>query len=176
MKLRRATKSDLPVILGIHNDAVKTLAAIWTDSLETLEDRKNWFESRIAGGYPVIVAEDDNGDVLGCGSYGPFREKSGYNKTMEHSVYVTPQSRGKGAGSVLLEKLVELAKQDQLHVLIGAIDSDNKGSIRLHERYGFKVSGELPQVGFKFGRWLNLTLMTLILNNDKAPAAHAHDE
>ena len=175
MKLRHATKSDLPTLLEIHNDAVKTLAAIWTDTLETLEDRQIWFDKRIAGGFPIIVAEDENGDVLGYGSYGSFREKSGYNKTVEHSVYVTPQSRGKGAGSVLLEKLIELAKQDDHHVLIGAIDSENKGSIRLHERYGFRITGELPQVGFKFGRWLDLTLMTLILNNDEAPAAHAHE-
>ncbi|GHB44631.1 N-acetyltransferase [Pseudovibrio japonicus] len=175
MKLRQATKSDLPTILEIHNDAVKTLAAIWTDALETLEDRQKWFDNRLADGFPIIVAEDDNGELLGYGSYGPFREKSGYGKTIEHSVYVTPQSRGKGAGSVLLEKLIELAKQDGHHVLIGAIDSENKGSISLHARYGFKVTGELPQVGFKFGRWLDLTLMTLILNNDPAPDAYVHD-
>ncbi|MFS8184256.1 N-acetyltransferase family protein [Pseudovibrio denitrificans] len=175
MKLRHATKSDLPTLLEIHNDAVKTLAAIWTDTLETLEDRKTWFDKRIAGGFPIIVAEDENGDVLGYGSYGSFREKSGYDKTVEHSVYVTPQSRGNGAGSVLLERLIELAKQDDRHVLIGAIDSENKGSIRLHERYGFKITGELPQVGFKFDRWLDLTLMTLILNNDEAPAAYVHE-
>ncbi len=175
MKLRHATKSDIPAILEIHNDAVKTLAAIWTDNLETLEDRQNWFDNRLADGLPVIVAEDDSGAVLGYGSYGPFREKSGYNKTMEHSVYITPQSRGNGAGSALLEELIKLARQGGYHVLVGAIDSENKGSIGLHERYGFKVTGELPQVGFKFGRWLDLTLMTLILNNDPAPEAYVHD-
>ncbi|SDR18967.1 GNAT family N-acetyltransferase [Pseudovibrio sp. Tun.PSC04-5.I4] len=174
MIIRDATKTDLPALLDIHNDAVKTLAAIWTDTLETLEDRTNWFDARIAGGFPIIVAEDVNGEVLGYGSYGPFRDKSGYDKTMEHSVYITPQAQGKGAGSALLVKLIELAKADRHHVLVGAIDSENTGSIRLHERYGFKVTGELPQVGFKFGRWLDLTLMSLLLNADEAPAAYDH--
>ncbi len=176
MKLRRATRSDLPAILDLHNDAVKTLAAIWTDKLDTLQDREDWFESRMKDGFPVIVAEAGNGEFLGYGSYGPFREKSGYDKTMEHSVYITPDARGQGAGSALLEELVRLAREDRYHVLVGAIDSENKGSIRLHERFGFKVTGELPQVGFKFGRWLDLTLMTLILNSDQAPAAHMHDD
>ncbi|KZL22067.1 N-acyltransferase YncA [Pseudovibrio axinellae] len=174
MNLRRAIKSDLPALLEIHNDAVKSLAAIWTDALETLEDRENWFDKRTAGGFPIIIAENSQGEILGYGSYGPFREKSGYDKTLEHSVYIRPEAQGKGAGSALLQVLIVLAKQDQYHVLIGAIDSENKGSIRLHERYGFKVTGELPQVGFKFGRWLDLTLMTLILNDDEAPVAYIH--
>lgn len=173
MILRWATAADLPAILEIHNDAVKTLAAIWTDTLETLEDRERWLAARQAGGFPVIVAED-HGVVLGYGSYGPFREKSGYDLTMEHSVYITPEARGKGAGSALLQKIIKLAKENGIHVLVGAIDSDNDGSIRLHERFGFKTTGQLPQVGFKFGRWLDLTLMTLILNNDPAPASVEH--
>ncbi|MBD8892383.1 N-acetyltransferase [Labrenzia suaedae] len=171
MLLRDGTEEDLPALLEIHNDAVRTLKAIWTDRQETLESRRDWFRSRKSAGLPVIVAEDESGQVVGYGSFGPYREKEGYRLTVEHSVYVLPQARGLGAGRLLLERLIELARGQGYHVLVAAIDGENGGSIALHEKCGFKVVGRLPQVGMKFGDWLDLVLMTLVLDDHANPPA-----
>jgi phosphinothricin acetyltransferase len=171
MLLRPATLDDVPALLDIHNDAVRRLAAIWTDKQETLAERQAWFTGRTGAGLPVIVAVDDAGTILGYGSYGPFRAKEGYRLTMEHSVYVTEAAQGRGVGKALMQRLITKAKASGVHVLVGAIDAENATSIALHERLGFETTGRLPQVGFKFGRWLDLVFMTLILDNAPAPAA-----
>jgi len=169
MHIRPATSADLPALLDIHNDAVRTLKAIWTDKPDTLDDRRAWFEARREAGLPVIVAETDDGTVAGYGSYGPFRPKEGYRLTLEHSVYVAPDVRGRGIGKALLVRLIELARADGCHVLVGAIDGENTGSIALHRQLGFDVTGRLPQVGMKFGQWLDLVLMTLVLDDRPVP-------
>lgn len=169
MLLRDATPDDLPALLDIHNDAVRTLKAIWTDKLDTAEDRRSWFEARRQAGLPVVVAEMPDGTVAGYGSYGPYRPKEGYRHTMEHSIYVLPQARGSGMGHALLARLVELARQNGHHVLIGSVESGNAASIALHRKLGFEVSGRLPQIGAKFGQWLDLVLMTLVLDGRTAP-------
>ncbi|ADZ72147.1 GNAT family N-acetyltransferase [Polymorphum gilvum] len=169
MHLRDATAADLPALLAIHNDAVRTLKAIWTDKTETLEDRRTWFDGRRAAGFPVIVAEDAAGRVVGYGSYGPFRAKDGYRLTLEHSVYVDPATQGRGVGKALLKRLIELARADGYHVLVGAIDGENETSIALHRQFGFETVGRMPQVGIKFGQWLDLVLMTLVLDNRSEP-------
>lgn len=171
MHLRDAIGEDVPALLNIHNDAVRTLKAIWTDRQETLESRRAWFDARKAAGLPIIVAEDESGQVVGYGSFGPYREKEGFRLTMEHSVYVLPEARGLGAGRALLERLIEVARQDGYHVLVAAIDGENTGSVALHEKCGFKVVGRLPQVGMKFGDWLDLVLMTLLLDDKTNPPA-----
>ncbi len=169
MHLRHATPADLPTLLDIHNDAVRSLRAIWTDRLDTLEDRKAWFETRTQAGLPVIVAETEDGKVVGYGSYGPYRPKEGYRLTMEHSVYVTRQARGTGAGTALLAKLIEQAREDGYHVLIGSVEAENTASVALHRKLGFEIAGRLPQVGMKFGEWLDLYLMTLVLDGRPMP-------
>lgn len=171
MLFRPATLDDVPALLDIHNDAVRRLAAIWTDKQETLAERQAWFSGRTGAGLPVIVAVDDAGTILGYASYGPFRAKEGYRLTMEHSVYVTEAAQGRGVGKALLHRIIVEAKASGVHVLVGAIDAENAASIALHEKLGFEISGRLPQVGFKFGRWLDLVFTTLILDNAPAPAA-----
>ncbi|MTI17244.1 N-acetyltransferase family protein [Rhodobacteraceae bacterium RKSG542] len=171
MIIRAAIERDLPEILEIHNDAVKTLPAVWTDAEDSLDQRATWFHQRMELGYPVIVSESADGEVLGFGSYGRFREKSGYDLTVEHSVYVKKGARGQGAGRKMLLALINQAREDGFHAMVGAIDSENKASIVLHRKLGFEVSGILPQVGYKFGRWLDLTLVTMILDEASAPAA-----
>ena len=171
MLLRAATDDDLPALLDLHNNAVRELRAIWTDRLDTLEDRRNWLEGRRAAGLPVIVAVDEHGGLIGYSSYGPFRAKEGYRLTMEHSIYVNQTAQGKGIGKALLADLIERAKAAGVHVLVGAVDADNAASLALHARFGFTETGRLPQVGFKFGEWLDLVFMTLILDTAPAPAA-----
>ena len=88
---------------------------------------------------------------------------------MEHSVYVHKDHRGKGLGQAVMRALIDAARAQELHAMVGAIDAANAGSIALHERLGFKPVGTLPQVGFKFGRWLDLAFYQLLLATPANP-------
>ena len=161
-ELRDATQNDLPAIMDIYNDAVLNTTAIWNDVLVDLENRTEWFNARKDRGFPVIVAIKD-GAVVGYASYGDWRAFDGYRHTREHSIYVHKDGRGAGIGKQLMQALIEHAKGNDVHVLIGAIEAENTASIRLHESLGFRVAGRFSEVGTKFGRWLDLTCMELKL-------------
>ncbi|WP_421361769.1 GNAT family N-acetyltransferase [Agrobacterium rosae] len=161
-ELRDATVDDLPGIMEIYNDAVLNTTAIWNEILVDLENRKEWFKLRKDRGFPVIVAIKD-GAVAGYASYGDWRAFDGYRHTREHSIYVHKDARGAGLGKLLMQALIDYARTNDVHVLIGAIESENTASIRLHETLGFRVAGRFSEVGTKFGRWLDLTCMELKL-------------
>ncbi|WP_415753595.1 GNAT family N-acetyltransferase [Pseudomonas leptonychotis] len=163
MKIQDATATDLPAILAIYNDAVENTTAIWNETLVDLSNRQAWFAERSAAGFPVLVANDAAGMVVGYASYGTWRAIEGFRHTVEHSVYVRSDQRGQGLGPLLMQTLIERAQAAGLHVMVAAIESGNSASIRLHERLGFVTSGQMPQVGRKFGRWLDLTFMQLML-------------
>ncbi|MCV9932799.1 GNAT family N-acetyltransferase [Flavobacterium sp. LS1R47] len=160
--IRPATPHDLVKILDIVNYSILHTTANYSYETQTIEVQKKWFEDKNSKNLPVIVAEL-NGDVIGFGSYGPFREKIGYQYTVEHSVYVTENIIGKGIGSKLLTELIRLAKEQGYHVMIGAINADNAGSISFHEKFGFVATGTIREVGYKFDHWLDLVFMQLIL-------------
>ncbi|WP_332719148.1 GNAT family N-acetyltransferase [Pelagibacterium mangrovi] len=168
MNIRPATQDDLPQILEIHNDAIRRLDAIWTETEETLADRKAWLNERNANGFAVLVAEQD-GMILGHASYGTYRSKPGYRKTVEHSVYLREDAQGKGAGKALMGALIDDARAKGFHLMVAVIDARNENSIALHQRLGFSLAGRLPQAGFKHGRWLDQVNMVLLLNDDPAP-------
>ncbi|MBN9434127.1 MAG: N-acetyltransferase [Bosea sp.] len=170
MLIRPAGEGDLAEILAIYNDAVVNTTAIWNDDVVDLDNRRAWFAARTAQGYPVLVAEEA-GRVLGYGSYGDFRPFQGYRFTVENSVYVAAEARGKGAGAALLEGLVDHASAAGKHVMIAAITAGNEASVRLHARAGFVETGRLGEVGFKFGRFLDLVLMERRLTATSSPAA-----
>ncbi len=160
--IRPATQNDVGSILQIVNHAIAETTANYDYEPHTIEDQKIWFDEKIDSGFPVIVADVD-GIVAGFGTYGPFRFKYGYRFTAEHSVYVANSYIGKGLGSLLLPELIRLAKNQGLHLLIGGIDASNESSIRFHEKFGFEKCGVIPEVAFKFGRWLDLQFMMLKL-------------
>jgi L-amino acid N-acyltransferase YncA len=162
IKLRPATPDDLEKILAIVNHSILHTTANYNYEIQTLEIQTKWLTDKTAKNLPVIVA-DLEGEVIGFGSYGPFREKIGYQYTVEHSVYVVEEAIGKGIGSQLLKELIRLATVQGYHVMIGAIDADNAGSIAFHERFGFVISGTIREVGYKFDHWLDLVFMQLIL-------------
>jgi phosphinothricin acetyltransferase len=162
IEIREAHEGDLPAILDIYNDVVATSTAIYRDEPATLEDRRSWLAARRAEGQPVLVATDA-GEVVGFAAYGGFRPWPGYRFTVEHSVHVRADRRGQGVGAALMTPLIERAAALGMHVMIAGIDADNAASIRLHERLGFTKSAHLRQVGFKFGRWLDLVLMQRML-------------
>ena len=163
MTIQDAREADLPGILAIYNDAVLHTTAIWNETEVDLANRQAWMAERRAAGFPVLVAQDATGAVLGYASYGTWRSIEGFRHSVEHSVYVRADQRGQGLGPALLVALIERARAARLHVMVAAIERENAASIRLHERLGFVVTGQMPQVGRKFGRWLDLTFMQLIL-------------
>jgi len=123
----------------------------------------SWFEAKRKGNYPVIGAFDDNGRLLGFGSYGAFRNFPAYKYTVEHSIYVDSKTRGQQIGKKLLGEVIRLVENQGYHVLVGGIDAANSVSIRMHEKAGFKRCGRIEQAGFKFGKWLDLCFYQLIL-------------
>lgn len=163
VQIRPALDADLEGIRSIYNDAVVNTTAIWNEVAVDLANRRAWLADRTAAGFPVLVAVDAAGAVLGYASYGTWRAIDGFRHTVEHSVYVRADQRGAGLGASLLEALIAEARRAGLHVLVAAIESENQASIRLHQRFGFTITGQMPQVGRKFDRWLDLTFMQLIL-------------
>jgi phosphinothricin acetyltransferase len=160
--IRPADRADLPAILAIYNDAVLHTTASYDLEPITLEQRAAWFEERERKGFPVLAA-DSGGEVVGFGAYGTFREKPGYRHTVEHTVYVAPGRRGRGVGRALLAELVRLARAQGKHAMIGGVDAENEGSLRFHLALGFVEVGRLREVGHKFGRWLDIIFVELIL-------------
>ncbi|MGA9872240.1 MAG: N-acetyltransferase family protein [Rhodococcus sp. (in: high G+C Gram-positive bacteria)] len=160
MLIRDSTTEDLPAILDIHNDAIRNTTAIWDETEVGLPERMAWLDGRLRAGYPVLTAVVD-GRVAGYASYAQWRPKSSYRLTVEHSVYVSNDFHRRGIASALLTELIVRAKSAGIHALVGVIESRNTTSIALHEKFGFVVVGQMPEVGIKFGRWLDLTLMQL---------------
>jgi len=156
-------------ILDIFNDAILTSTALYDYKPRTRESMVGWFAAKVAGGFPVVGVEDADGALLGFGSYGAFRAWPAYKYTVEHSVYIHKAHRGKGLGLLIMRELIAAARGDGRHVMIGGIDAANAGSVALHARLGFRHVGTLPQVGFKFGRWLDLAFHQLVLDTPAHP-------
>lgn len=163
MLIRAATQDDLPVICDIYNDAVANTTAIWNETLVDIANRAAWLKAREDVGYPVLVAVSDEGVVTGYASFGDWRAFDGYRHTVEHSVYVHKGCRGGGIGRKLMVALIAEAERLGKHVMIAGIESENTASIRLHAQLGFVDTGRMREVGTKFGRWLDLTFMQLVL-------------
>lgn len=159
--VRDADEADLGRIVEILNVAIVETTAVWSLDPVSLEQRRRWLAERRARRFPVLVAESE-GDVVGFGSFGDFRAWEGYAQTVEHSIYVDARARRQGIGRALLAALIERAREAGKHVMVGGIEAENHASIALHERLGFVEVGRMPQVGRKFGRWLDLVFMQLL--------------
>ena len=169
MHIRDAEDHDLSAIAAIYNDAVRHTTAIWNDSPVDVENRRQWWADRQRLGYPVLVAVDPAEAVVGYASFGDWRAFDGYRHTVEHSVYVRADQRGGGLGKALMQGLIDRARAMGKHVMVAGIEAGNTASIRLHERLGFEQVGLLPQVGTKFGRWLDLAFLQLRLDDRDSP-------
>ena len=119
---------------------------------------------------PIVGAFDKDGTLLGFATFGMFRVRPAYKYTVEHSVYVRPDKRGLGLGKVLLKEIIKKAEEQNFHVLVGVIDASNDVSIKLHESEGFKQTGIIKEVGFKFGKWLDAAFYQLILKTPENPS------
>lgn len=169
MQIRDAIDADLGGILQIYNDAVERSTAIWNDHPVDLANRQRWLANLHAQDFPVLVAVDDAQQVIGYATFCAWRPHDGFRNTVEHSVYVRDGQRGAGVGRGLMKALIERAREAGKHVMLGAIESANRDSIHLHQQLGFTHVGQLREVGEKFGQWLDLTFMQLILNRGQIP-------
>ena len=156
-------------ILEILNEAIINSTALYDYTPRTAQSMASWFATKRANGFPVVGAIDTSGRLLGFASWGTFRAFPAYKYTVEHSIYIHSQQRGRGLGKLLLQELIKRAHATQLHVLVGCIDAANIGSIKLHESLGFTHSGTFPQVGYKFGRWLDAAFYQLNLSTPDQP-------
>jgi L-amino acid N-acyltransferase len=169
MKIRAASRADVPAILEIYNEAVLTTTASYDYEPRPLQYRVQWLEDHKRIGFPVFVAEDDSGKVVGWSSLGRFHDRKGYQFTSTNSIYVASHARGRGIGKLLLDPIIDRAKELGLRAIIAVIDAENEASIRLHARCGFFEVGRFPKVGFKFERWLDVVYMELLLPEPATP-------
>jgi L-amino acid N-acyltransferase len=160
--VRDATRQDLPEILSIYNEVIRNSTAVYSEVEFTPARGDAWFDTKAEQAMPFIVAQDATG-VVGFGTFGEFRAWPCYRHTVEHSVHIRADRRGLGLGRTLVLELVARAKTMQKHVMIAGIDADNAISIGLHRSLGFSQVGHFHEVGFKFGRWLDLVFLELSL-------------
>jgi phosphinothricin acetyltransferase len=159
MRIRPATADDLEAINEIYNHFVVRSTCTYQTEPETMEGRRAWFTAHGAK-HPIIVMEDDaEGRVIGWGSLSPFHRRAAYGHTVENSVYVHPAHHRKGIGKLLLARLIELAREAGHHTVVALIDAEQVPSVGLHREMGFEEVGHLREVGFKFGRWLDVIYM-----------------
>lgn len=162
MTVRPARRDDAEAVIALRNHAIEHSTALWTQRPQSPAEGAVWLAAHLDRG-SAFVAEAE-GEVAGFAVYGPWRaDLDGYRHTVENSVYVREVCHGLGIGSALMTALISSARQAGHHMMIADIEADNTSSIRLHERFGFRHVGTVPEVGTKFGRWLDLTIMSLAL-------------
>jgi L-amino acid N-acyltransferase YncA len=153
---------DCPAILEIINDQILTGTALYDYQPRTLAQQLAIFDDKLQKGFPIIVAKVAD-EIVGFGYFSEFRFREAYKFTVEHSVYAKKNYVGKGIGKLLLSELIELAKKQNLHTMIGVIDSENESSIAFHEKFGFEKAGFIKESGYKFDRWLHSVFMQKML-------------
>jgi len=163
--IRRVRVEDLAAINAIYNDYVLNSTA--TFQIEPLPDhaRRAWFDDHRNEQYPVFVAEI-GGELAGWASLSRYASRCAYRFTAEDSIYIACRHCRKGLGRLLLERLIDAAGAAGHHSIIAQISDHNTASIRLHESFGFKTTGELREVGCKFGRWLDITVMQRLVREE----------
>lgn len=170
MKIIHCSKeSHAEAILGILNEAIVNSTALYEYQPRGIESMSAWFQAKADGRFPVIGAIDDSQRLLGFATYGTFRAFPAYKYTVEHSVYVHRDHRGRGVGAILMKSLIATASERQQHVMVGVVDAENAVSVALHEKFGFTRAGVVRQAGFKFGRWLDAVFYQLILPGPEEP-------
>jgi phosphinothricin acetyltransferase len=163
MLIRDAVAGDIPEITEIFNSVIDSSNSIYREEPVPQSERQIWFEDKKLHGFPIIVVEID-GTVVGYGGFGTFRAVQGYRLTVEHTIHIAEAYRRQGLGRILLKQLIELAQAGGYHLMIGAIDSANQGSITLHEEYGFTECARINGAAIKHGEFLTLVLMEKVLD------------
>ncbi len=168
-EIRDATLADVEPMTVIQNALLASHTVEWTERTASFPERVAWFRERVSAGRAVLVAVAPSQDVIGWAAYGDFRSRPGYRLTAELTIHVDRDHWRSGAGRGLLRALIERARADGLHVLVAGIDGENRASVALHRELGFVEVARMPEVGTKFGRWLDLIFMQLPLDDHAAP-------
>lgn len=166
--IRQAKEDDVEDLLSIYNDIIRNTTAVFEYHPHTLAMRQAWYETKKKDGYPVFIAEE-NDKIMGFSSFGPFRAWPAYKYSVENSVYVADGYRGRGIGKQLIPPLINAAIQRDMHIIVASIEATNVTSLRLHQSFGFEEVAHFKQVGYKFGRWLDLKFLQLTLNTPASP-------
>ncbi len=161
MEIRRATERDGEAIRTIYNGEVLTSTATLDLVPRTEEEQRAWMTAH-AGVYPALVAEVGR-EVIGFSSLSPYRPRPGYSTAVEDSVYVAAGSRGQGVGRLLLDGALDAARSHGFHSVVARISAEQEPSIKLHEACGFTMVGIERQIGRKFGRWIDVAILQLVL-------------
>jgi phosphinothricin acetyltransferase len=167
--IRPFRSADLEPTRVIYNDAVTSSVASWDWEPVEPAPWQHWVSVHTTDRNGLFVAEAA-GTVLGFAGFGPFRTKAGYIDTVEDSIYIRADARRRGIGTRLLAAALAAARRQGHHVMIAALASENTASVILHVKLGFSEVGCLPQVGQKFGRWLDLALFQCSLSTAATPA------
>jgi phosphinothricin acetyltransferase len=163
LQIRLACAADLDPINGIYNHYVHHSTCTYAEEDCSMDERRRWFTAHGAA-HPVTVATI-KGDIVGWGSLSAFHLRSAYRFTVENSVYVAPDLHRQGIGAAILRDLIDRARALGHHAIVAGIDGEQQASLALHAKHGFRRVGHLPQLGFKFGRWLDVIYMELLLSD-----------
>ena len=156
MEIRRAERRDLEAVLAIYNYEVAHGTATFDVAPRAGAAGEAWFAAHNVGNHPLLVAEE-GGRILGYASLSAYRDWDAYAQTVELSVYVDPDSRGRGVAGALMQAILQMAREDAgTHVVVSVITGSNAASVRLHEKFGFTYAGTLHEVGLKFGTYLDI--------------------
>ena len=146
----------------IFNEVLRNSNSIYREEEVTLEERYAWFDEKLEHGFPIFGAYEGD-HLIGYAGYGTWRAAQGYRKSVELTIYVDQKFRGVGIGSALMKTIIDHAKTDGYHVMIGAIDAANQQSIEFHKRFGFIEVARMPEVALKNDQWLTLVFMQKLL-------------
>jgi phosphinothricin acetyltransferase len=155
MRIREARPADIPQILEIWNPLIRDTAVTFTP----MEKTRDGLAADIAARGPAFLVAEEAGRVPGFARYGAFRDGPGYVHTAEHTVILARWAQGRGAGRALMQRLEERARADGIHVLVAGVSGENRRAIAFHRAIGFQEAARLPEVGCKFGRWMDLVLL-----------------
>ena len=164
MMIRDATADDAPAICAIWNPVISQTVATFNTELKTPQMIAADIERRVADGHGFFVIED-GGTCSGFATYFQFRGGPGYRHSFEHTIVLGDLARGKGCGRLLMTHLETHAAQNGCHVLMAGVSGENQAGIDFHRAVGFEDTAILPQVGYKFGRWMDLHLLHKVLSH-----------
>jgi phosphinothricin acetyltransferase len=171
VQTRLATVDDAEAIARIYNAEVESSTATFDLRPRTVEQQRSWIWNR-SGAHVVLVAEDEEGTVAGFAALSPYRERPAYSTTVEDSIYIDRAFQRRGVGRLLLSQLIDIARRHGFHVIIARIVGGHEASISLHSELGFEEVGIEREIGRKFGRWLDVVTMELMLEPaDEVPDA-----
>lgn len=160
--IRKALESDVPFITEVYNDAILNTTATFDTEIKTIDDRMQWLKNHDSK-HPVLIAEENN-IKKGWASLTMWSDRCAYEATAEVSVYVHKNFRAQGVGKKLLEQLVVSTQNAGLHYLLARISEGNAASIHIHSEFGFSTIGVMHEVGYKFGKFLDVTMMEKVFS------------